>query len=227
MEALAAIGLVSNVLGFIETSAKLCALIKEYSAISRAPDEVVTISKRLQLTLSIIKELDGSGRAKLDHETLALKICTDEAEDLRQFLETLCITSQETPNTSRRFKWFSSKQRTVEKGWKAFKTLRGKEKLEKLQMSLDRILSLVVAQQQSRIEYVVPHIQRQEQLMSCRATTLDLSVKTSYLVQNSKSMIKELNELSLSSRPTVDNKISKRRNTFKFCDRTAAPLFPT
>ena len=152
MEALAAVSLVSNVLGFIETGTKLCALIKEYGSASGAPDEVIAISKRLQLTLSMFKELDDSGRAKLDHETLALKICTDEAEELRRFLESLTITPQKTSNISRTFKWISGKRKTVEKGWKAFKTLQSKEQLDKLQVSLDRILTLVMVQQQSRIE---------------------------------------------------------------------------
>lgn len=148
MEAIAAIGLVSNVLGFIDTGWKLCGLIKECSAAAGAPAEVVSLSSRLELVLHTLKEMDESGRAKLNHEKLALKICSDEAEELRLFLEGLKVIPDKT-SSSRAFKW---KRSSLEKGWKAFKTLRGREKLEKFQTSLDWIMGLITMQQQTRLE---------------------------------------------------------------------------
>jgi hypothetical protein len=138
MEAIAAIGLVSNVLGFIDTGWKLCGLIKECSAAAGAPAEVVSLSSRLELVLQTLKEMDESGRAKLNHEKLALKICSDEAEELRLFLEGLKVIPDKTSS--------------LEKGWKAFKTLRGREKLEKFRTSLDWIMGLIMMQQQTRLE---------------------------------------------------------------------------
>lgn len=174
MEALATISLVGNVLQFVEASTKLSALIKEYSTIAGAPAAVVALSKRLELVIKTIEQLGDSGRARLDHEKLAMKMYCDEADRLRAFLESLKITSDLTvtdhltgrtgsPATVRltkdsasRLKWLRSKRASgksgVEKGWKAFKALRGKEKLESFQMSLDRILDLIMIQQQSRVE---------------------------------------------------------------------------
>jgi hypothetical protein len=149
MEALAAIGLVSNMLGFVDTGTKLCGLIKEFSTAARAPAEVVALSDRLELILSTVKELDQSGRATLDQEKLALKICSDEAEELRVFLEGLKVAPDKTSGTSRLFKW---KRSSFDKGWKAFKTLCGRDKLEKFQTSLNRIMDLIAMQQQTRLE---------------------------------------------------------------------------
>ena len=172
MEALATIGLVGNVLQLIDTSTKLYALTKECSSIAGAPTEVIAASKRLKLVIQTIEELDESGLARLDHEMLALKVCSDEAEKLRVFLENLTITSDPTTvgsstathppkvrlasDSAGHLKWLSSKRASAkangEKGWKAFKALRGKEKLESLQISLDRVLELIMIQQQSRVE---------------------------------------------------------------------------
>lgn len=159
MEALAAIGLASNVLGFLDTAAKLHALIKEYSSIGGAPAEVLAISKRLDLAIRAAGDLDGSGRARLDHEKLALQIFSEEAERLRAFLERLKLTPDQSGDKKSNSSWLrrrSGGARAAEKGWKAFKALRGKEQLDRFQMSLDRILDLIRMQQQMRIEYTFP-----------------------------------------------------------------------
>jgi hypothetical protein len=148
MEAAAAVSLVSNVVQFIDAGWKLCRLIKECSAAAGAPAEVVALSSRLELVLETVKEIEDSGKAKLHHETLALKICSDEAEELRLFLEGLKVIPDKT-SSSRAFKW---KRSSLEKGWKAFKTLRGREKLAKFQTSLDWIMGLITMQQQTRLE---------------------------------------------------------------------------
>jgi hypothetical protein len=152
MDPVTAIGLVSNLIGFIETGTKLCVLIKEYSSASGAPEEVIAASKRLELVITMIKELDSSGKSRLDHEKLALKICSDEAEELRVLLEGLRIPSGEEKDGGWFLKRFSSGKKSIEKGWKAFKTLRGREKIEKFQNSLQGILALIQMQQQSRME---------------------------------------------------------------------------
>jgi len=154
MEALAVIGLVSNVLGFIDTGSKLYELIKEYSSVSGALAELIAVSKRLELILSMIKELDESGKTKLDYEKLVLKLCSDEADELVAFLEGLKIKNDGPPSGSRTSRWLSGKRNSVDKGWKAFKTLKGKEKLEKFQVDLSRLMDLISMQQQTRVEYV-------------------------------------------------------------------------
>jgi hypothetical protein len=148
MEAVAAIGVISNVLAFVETGWKLCELIREFSAAAGAPAEIVALSTRLELVLKTVKEMEESGSAKLEHEQLALKICADEAEELRLFLEGLKVIPDKA-SSSRTFKW---KRPSLEKGWKAFKTLRGREKLQKFQTSLDWIMGLITMQQQARLE---------------------------------------------------------------------------
>lgn len=148
MEAVAAIGFASNVVQFIDTGWKLCELIQERSAAAGAPAEVIALSTRLELVLKTVKAIDEAGRAKLYHEKLALKICSDEAEELRLFLEDLKVIPDKT-SINRSFKW---KRSSLEKGWKAFKTLRGREKLAKFQTSLDWIMGLITMQQQTRLE---------------------------------------------------------------------------
>ena len=46
--------------------------------------------------------------------------------------------------------WIDKRLASAEKTWKAFKSLRGEEKIEEFQASLDRVLSLVSLQLQSR-----------------------------------------------------------------------------
>jgi hypothetical protein len=152
MEALAAVGLASNIINFIDSGAKLCSLIKEYSSTSGAPEELISISKRLELVLSISKGLDESGRACLEHEKLALKICTDKAEELRALLESLKIEDSNAATGKNRRRWLCGRRASVDKGWKAFQTLRRMDKLEKFQISLGQILDLIMMQQQSRVE---------------------------------------------------------------------------
>lgn len=152
METVAAVGLASNVLDFVNAIARLCVLIKQYSSAAGAPNEVVTISNRLELTLSMLRELDEAKRAKLDHEKLALKFCRDEADELGLFLEKLKIRpGSESLQRGGKFNFLKG-LRSVEKGWKAYNALGGGQKLEKFQTSLNRILDLVMLQQQSRIE---------------------------------------------------------------------------
>ncbi|KAK0105105.1 hypothetical protein ONS95_004532 [Cadophora gregata] len=182
MEALAAIGLVSNVLNFIEVTAKLSSLIKEYSSVGEAPAEILAVTKRLNLTVKVVKELDESGRARLDHEEHALQMYCREAESLRVFLESLKLCPEQPRGRSEngsRLSWL--KNRRVEKGWKVFKALRGKEKIDRFESSLDRVLDLIKLQQQTRIE----------------ATALRVDDKTSILVQNSESIIRGLGDLQL------------------------------
>lgn len=152
MEALAAVGLTSNLLDFVNTITKLCSLIKQCSSAAGTPSEVATISKRLELTLTMLRELDEAKRANLDHEKLALKICCDEAEELRLFLESLKISPVPEPSERVGKLNFLKRLKSVERGWKAYNALGGGRKLERFQTSLNRILDLIMLQQQFRIE---------------------------------------------------------------------------
>jgi hypothetical protein len=89
MEALVAVGLASNILDFINTGTKIYALIKQYSSTPGAPNEAMAIPKHLELTLSVLRELNEAKRVKLDQERLTLKLCADEAEELRVFPQEL------------------------------------------------------------------------------------------------------------------------------------------
>jgi len=155
MEALAAIGLASNVIGFINLGTKLCGLIKEYSSRAGAPQEILAIFKRLELIVQMLTELDDSGRARLDHEQRAVAMCFEEAVELRVFLEGLGVEGDR--GGGRRLKWFRRRKLGVEKGWKAIKAVQGREKLEKFQVSLNRMMELIMMQRSSRVEYVRLH----------------------------------------------------------------------
>lgn len=154
MDPFTAIGLASNVLSFIDTGTKLCTLIGEYSSASGAPQEIIDASKRLELIITLIQDLDESGKAKLSHEKQALELCSEQAEELRVLLEGLKIDEAEGLEEGRFTRRFSSGKRAGEKAWKAFKTLYGRERIEKLGVSLQMILSLIQMQQQNRMEYI-------------------------------------------------------------------------
>ncbi|KAE9372564.1 TPR-like protein [Stipitochalara longipes BDJ] len=205
MEAFAAIGLVSNVIGFIDSGWKLCGLIKECSAAAGAPAEVIALSSHLELVLETAKEMDESRRAKLDHEKLALKICSDEAEELRLFLERLKVVPDKT-SSSRTFKW---KRSSLEKGWKAFKTLRGREKLEKFRTSLDWIMGLITMQQQARLE----------------VTALNVEGQTTVLVKNSEEVLKGLKELQLLSDQSLGDISAIKSNPVTIVPFAPNPFF--
>lgn len=151
MEGVAALGLVSNVLGFITLGTRLCGIIKEYSSAAGFPHEILAISKRLELIVQMLTELDDSGRARLDREQSAVRICFEEAEGLRLFLEGLRIDGD--GDGGRLLKWLRRRKLGMEKGWKAIKTVNGREKLERFQVSLDRMMGLINMQQSSRVEY--------------------------------------------------------------------------
>jgi hypothetical protein len=154
MEGLVAVGLASNVIGYIATATKVYGMIKEYSSLKGAPAEIIAISKRMDMVLQIVRNLDEAGKARLDHEKATLKMCSEEADKLRVFLESLKISPESEGSGQKRLKWLGSRSGSLEKAWKAMKTVQAKGKLDAFQTSLSRILELVSIQQQSRVECV-------------------------------------------------------------------------
>ncbi|KAH8665059.1 hypothetical protein BGZ60DRAFT_565234 [Tricladium varicosporioides] len=198
MDPFTAIGLASNVLSFIDTGAKLCALIGEYSSAPGAPQEIIDVSKRLELIITMIQDLDESGKARLNHEKLALEICCNEAEELHSLVEGLRIDEAEEEDRGRLMKRFSSSKKAGEKVWKAFKMLHGRERIDKLQTSLERILSVIQLQQQIRME----------------AITLKVDQKADILVENSRSILTSLSDLRLASNPSIEASLTHTKSVF-------------
>lgn len=156
MEALAAFGIASNVAQFVDCGAKLLSLIKEYSSHIGAPKELAAVSKRLELTLQLLRSLDDGQKATLDHEVTTMRLCHEQIKDLTEFIERLTISSDGSSSSRPpRFSLRSiQRSQPIEKVIKALTTMRSMEKFRQLQASLDRLLHLVNLEQQNRIAWV-------------------------------------------------------------------------
>lgn len=88
-EALAAVGLASNVLQFVDFTTKLCAQIKEYSSSATGlPKELSRQALQLSALLALLKELSQQPSGpKLEKDVL--EQCQIQAQELSDLLESL------------------------------------------------------------------------------------------------------------------------------------------
>lgn len=157
MDPITAVGFVGNVVQFVDTSAKLVGLLRQYSAAEGAPKELLAVEKRLESTVLILRTLDNATKNKLDHEQAAFGLCYDQAEELTALINGLKITPDLASSaSSSRFK-VGRRSKTMEKTWKAFKAMGCVQKLEKFQATLDRLLVSVSLLQHSRAQSVNHH----------------------------------------------------------------------
>jgi hypothetical protein len=150
-EALVALGLASNVVQFIDFGSKLCSRIKEYaSSALGAPKKIIALAARLDLVLKTLNALNYTGRTIVDHEAKTIQSCISEAQEFDALLNKFRLMARAVVDGEDGPSWINKRLTSVEKTWKAFKSLRGEEKIEEFQTSLDRLLSLVSLQLQSR-----------------------------------------------------------------------------
>ena len=84
-EAIVAFGIASNVIQFIEFTAKLCSRIREYASGSTLPKKLALQADRLSDLLGILESLNkSSSEAVLNGQTLAR--CQTQAQELSEFL---------------------------------------------------------------------------------------------------------------------------------------------
>ena len=129
-EAVVALGIASNVIQFIDFTAKLCSRIREYASGSSLPKKLAAQADRLSDLLSILESVnESSAQGALSGQTLAR--CQIQAQELSDFLDDLKIDGQ--------------KHTWAKNAKKAFKSLNRSDQIEELQAVLDnlvRILSL-------------------------------------------------------------------------------------
>ncbi len=79
MDGLTALGLVSNVVQFIDFAAELCARINDFSsAAGKAPGKIQSIANRLSFTINTLKSLDQeSVMAINDNNRNTLEACSN------------------------------------------------------------------------------------------------------------------------------------------------------
>lgn len=125
-EAIVAFGIATNVIQFVEFTAKLCSRIREYASGSGLPKKLATQADRLADLLQILKSLDNSSnQGVLGDQTLAR--CQIQAQELSDFLDDLKSHGQ-------RQSWAKNAKR-------AFKSLNRSDQIEELQGVLDSLVA--------------------------------------------------------------------------------------
>ena len=151
MEGVAALGLASNVVQFIDFGTRLCSRINEYaSSAIGAPKNITTLAARLDLVLKTLNALNDTGRISVDHEAKSIQSCISEAQEFNALLDQFRLKIRTPPDGEDAPNWIDRRLTSAEKAWKAFKSLRGEERIGGFQASLDRLLSLVSLQLQAR-----------------------------------------------------------------------------
>jgi hypothetical protein len=142
-EALAVVGIGSNVLQLIEFGGRLCLRIKELSSsVAGCPGKLKELEQRLRYVVATLKGLNDEGREVLEHEQKTLESSLLHAEKLDSLLRSLrvdAITDGSSPK--------SFHPKTV---YAAFRSVREEKKIEEFQQVLDRLIDLVDFQLQIR-----------------------------------------------------------------------------
>ena len=149
MEALAAVGLAGSVAQFVQFAGQLCKEIHEYSsAFGRAPQKIIDIERRISLILTALVNVGDDPKAELERERQTLEECNIKIKELLTVLDTLKLTPRPVDGKAKSREWLNRGLNRIEVGWKAIKSLHGDEKIEALQLSLDRLLALLALQLQ-------------------------------------------------------------------------------
>lgn len=149
MEALAIVEFTSNVVQFIQFGGQLCKEIHAYSsAFGRAPQKILDIEERVTLVLKTLINLEDDARVELDHEKRTIEEGTAKIRELLAVLDKLKLAPRPLEGKATSREWLHRSLNRIEVGWKAFKALIGDEKINALQLSLDRLLALLRLQLQ-------------------------------------------------------------------------------
>lgn len=141
MEALVAVSVASNVVQFVDFASKLVAQISEYAAAADgAPERLRELEARLGLVIQTLKGLPTECLASIDQEQTVI-LCLNQVKELKALLEKLKLNPH--PGRGTGTSWANRQRDRMETTWKALKSLRGQEKVEELQKSLDRLLALL------------------------------------------------------------------------------------
>ena len=146
MEALAAVGLVANVVQFIDFGAELYARINDLSSgAGKAPGKIRNIANRLSFIIDTLKSLDQESLTAVNNNTKILEACSDQVKELD------CMVAKFTVQENKdEVSHWQKGVKKVEKSWKAFKSIRADDKIEELEKGLDRLLDVLSLQLQAR-----------------------------------------------------------------------------
>jgi hypothetical protein len=121
-EVVAAIGIVSNVLKFIDFGSKLCLRIRELSSSSvDRPGKLKQLEQRLRHVVITLEGLTDAGREALEHEQQAIEECLTHAKNLDALLKSF------------------QKANAV---FAAFRLVVEEKRIEELQQALERLVDL-------------------------------------------------------------------------------------
>ena len=175
MEVLAAVGLASSVVQFVQFGSLLCKEIHEYSsAFGRAPQKITDIERRVSLILTTLADVEDNGKAELDQEGRTIEDCNAKIKEVLVILNTLKLTPRPLEGKATSREWLQRSLTRIEVGWKAFKALHGDVKIEALQLSLDRLLALLALQLQVKAN---KKLDGSTEAIICRIESLDLDVR--------------------------------------------------
>ena len=147
MEALVAMGLASNVVQFVDFSGKLASQISAYStAAGGMPKKLQRLEAQLRMIDQTIKSLDTESLRSVDQEKQTISLCVEQIQEIDFLLNKSKL--QPRPSSISGESWITRQRGRMELAWKAFKSLRGQEKIEEFQKSLDRLLVLLTLQLQ-------------------------------------------------------------------------------
>ena len=134
MEAIVALGVATNVIQFIDFTAKLCSRIQEYASGCGLPKKLAIQNDRLSDLLGVLESLNKSSHQDvLSIQTLAR--CQTQAQKLSEFLDDLKSDGQ-------RQSWAKNARR-------AFKSLKRSDQIEELQGVLDSLVGNLSLQLQA------------------------------------------------------------------------------
>ena len=125
VEGIVALGIVGNVVQFIDFGVKLCSRIKEYSAAAGAPKMLATQADCISDLLETLKDLSEIQKEALEQRLISR--CVSKATELSALLDT-----------------FIDKDRARNSTWRnatiAWKSLRAEKKVSDLQKALESLL---------------------------------------------------------------------------------------
>ena len=132
-EAIAAFSIATNVIQFVDFTAKLCSRIREYVSVSGLPRKLASQADCLSDLLKLLESLDKPCRQNMSGHTLAT--CRTQAEELSDLLDDLKSDGQ--------------RQSWAKNARKAFKSLKRSDQIEELQDVLDSLVGNLSLQLQA------------------------------------------------------------------------------
>ncbi|KAH7411039.1 hypothetical protein BKA64DRAFT_704147 [Cadophora sp. MPI-SDFR-AT-0126] len=159
LDPLTALSLASAVVQLVDFSAKICALVHEYSGAKGMPKRLVDALYETEHKVQTLRELSSNNRHLKEGEMAVIAICTERAETILAFLQQFKIKSLQTGGAGATGKWGDRRLLDLKKLKLAFKVKFEEKTLLEFQSSLDNVLQIAKIQMQSRTEIAVSRVE--------------------------------------------------------------------